>query len=172
MRTRLPPALAALGAALLLSSIEAEGKMLFLPPPPVTMQSCRKEKTTQSGPCCLLCFSRTSCFLRGFSPPEKRPLLLRFVRFPALRSSSLVFCLIRSVQCCVVSLRFSLRCAVHTDTYTVAFREDQPPGRGRHPRPALRTGPLGGTQEPGARALACLAGDHLARGCDLGDSTK
>lgn len=31
MRTRLPPALAALGAALLLSSIEAEGKRLFPP---------------------------------------------------------------------------------------------------------------------------------------------
>lgn len=65
MRTGLPPALAALGAALLLSSIEAEGKMLLLPPPSATMQHSRKEKK-KSCHYCLFCFPCTSCFLRMF----------------------------------------------------------------------------------------------------------
>nr|KAF6341072.1 collagen type XII alpha 1 chain [Myotis myotis] len=98
MKTRLPPALAILGAALLLSSTEAE---------------------------------------------EKLPLLLRFVHFPALKCSSFVFCLTHSVQCCVVSLRLSLRCAVHTATYAAAFQEDQlSVGRGRRLLPGLPTGYL------------------------------
>ena len=56
MRTRLPPALAALGAALLLSSIEAEGKMLFLPLLSVTMQNSRKEKNKSILPLLLALF--------------------------------------------------------------------------------------------------------------------
>lgn len=44
MHTRLPRALAALGVALLLSSIEAEGKMLLLPLWQVTLKNSRKEK--------------------------------------------------------------------------------------------------------------------------------
>lgn len=48
MRTRLSTALAILGAALLLSSIEAEGKKLFLPPPTVTLKNYREEKQKQT----------------------------------------------------------------------------------------------------------------------------
>lgn len=149
MRTRLSPALAVLGVALLLSFIEAEGKKLFLPPLPVTPQNCRKktknkQKTPPNQPClyCLLCFSALRVFSGGFSSVEKHSLLQRFVRFPALRSSSFIFCLIHCVQCCMVSLRLSLRCAVHTATYAAAFQEDQMSKRGRRLLAPLRTGYL------------------------------
>lgn len=74
MRTRLSPALAILGVALLLSFIEAEGKKLFLPPLPVTLQNCRKKTknkqaknpTKSTLPLLLALFLRTSCFLRRF----------------------------------------------------------------------------------------------------------
>lgn len=151
MRTRLPPALAILGAALLLSSIEAEGKRLFLRPPPVTMKNCRKKnKTKAQGNLPSTACSVSPHFVCSpeVSLLQRNSLLLRFVHFPARRSSSFVFCLIHSVQCCVVSLRLSLRCAVHTATYTAAFREDQLSGRGRRLLPRLRTGSLGAL--PGA----------------------
>lgn len=48
MQTRLPRALAALGVALLLSSIEAEGKMLLLSLWQVTLKNSRKEKALLS----------------------------------------------------------------------------------------------------------------------------
>lgn len=152
MRTRLSTALAILGAALLLSSIEAEGKKLFLPPPTVTLKNSRKEKQKQTNKqkqkqIHLASIARSVSlrfvfFPRGFSLAEKRPLLLKYVHFPALWSRSLVFCLIHSVQCCVVSLRLSLRCAVHTATYAAAFQEDQLSERGRQLLPPLRTGYL------------------------------
>lgn len=157
MKTRLPPALAILGAALLLSSIEAEGKRLFLPPPPVTMQDYRKEekKKEQVNLPSIACSvsPHLLLFSRGFSPPEKLPLLLRFVHFSALKCSSFVFCLIHSVQCCVVSLRLSLRCAVHTATCPAAFQEDQlSVGEGATAAPtSANRMPPGATQEPGAR---------------------
>lgn len=155
MRTRLPPALAILSAALLLSSTEAEGKRLFLPSPLVTMQNYRKEKMSESSFYCLFCFPALCLFSGGFSPPEKLPLLLRFVHFPALGSSSSVFCLIHSVQCCVVSLRLSLRCAVHTATYIAAFQEDQLSERWQRPFPALQSGYLRALpRSPGARACS------------------
>lgn len=56
-------------------------------------------------------------------------------------------------KCCVVSLRLSLRCAVHTATCNAAFREDRPSGRGRQLHPALRTERLLVVpRSPGARA--------------------
>lgn len=48
MQTRLPRALAALGVALLLSSIEAEGKMLLLSLWQVILKNSRKEKALLS----------------------------------------------------------------------------------------------------------------------------
>lgn len=67
MRTRLPPALAALGAALLLSSIEAEGKLLFLPLLSVTMQNSRKEKNKSILPLLLALFFLYFVFSPGVS---------------------------------------------------------------------------------------------------------
>lgn len=75
MRTRLSTALAILGAALLLSSIEAEGKKLFLPPPTVTLKNYREEKQKQTNksknkstlPLLLALFPCASCFSPGVS---------------------------------------------------------------------------------------------------------
>lgn len=70
MQTRLPRALAALGVALLLSSIEAEGKMLLLPSRQVTLPNSRKEKTHLL---LLLLALFPLHFSGGFSFSEKRP---------------------------------------------------------------------------------------------------
>lgn len=143
MKTRLPPALAILGAALLLSSTEAEGKRLSLHPPP--QWQCRiiekkKEQVNLPSVACSVSL-HLLLFSWGFSPPEKLPLLLRFVHFLAIKCSSFVFCLTHSVQCSVVSLRLSLRCAVHTATYAAAFQEDHlSVGEGRRLIPCLPTG--------------------------------
>lgn len=181
MPTRLSTALAILGAALLLSSIEAEGKKLFLSPPTVTLKNYRKEKQKQTNKQKQIHLAsvarsvslRFVFFPGGFSLVGKRPLLLKFVHFPALWSRSFVFSLIHSVQCCVVSLRLSLRCAVHTATYAAAFQEDQLSERGRQLLPPLRTGYLrcySGSLVRGA--LACATGNLRAGGCDLGEGTK
>ena len=180
MRTRLPPVLAALGAALLLSSIEAEGKRLLSPPcPGENSRKTGEKKKTQNPNQTLLASVACSVSLalrissRGFSLPEKHPLLLRFVHFLALRSRSFVFCLIHSVQCCVF-LRLSLRCAVHTATDAAGFREDQPSRRGRRLHQLCQATPGVVPMSPGAQAHSLLrvAGEHLALGCDLRDSTK
>lgn len=174
MRTRLPTLLAILGGSLLLSFIEAEGKRLFLPLPQWQCWIIEKKKEVNF-PSALLCSPTLYLFSRGFSPSEKLPLLLRFVHFPALRSSSFVFCLIRSVQCCVVGLLalVSAVCCPHCHLPCCLPR-----------RPVVREGataaptstkkiPPGATQEPWcAGGLAPLAGNYLARGCDLCEGTK
>lgn len=75
MRTRLPPVLAALGAALLLSSIEAEGKRLLSPPCPgensrKTGEKKKKPKTQirPYSPLLLALFPLHFVFPPGVSP--------------------------------------------------------------------------------------------------------
>lgn len=120
MKTRLPRALAALGVALLLSSIEAEGKMLLLLLWQVTLKNSRKEKTYLLCFCCLLCFLCTSPVT---SLLQRNVLFLRCVYSQAFRSSSSSSPVLYSA---VWSLCACLQCAVHT----VAFPEDQSPGEG------------------------------------------
>lgn len=133
MQTRLPPALAALGVALFLSSIEAEGKKLFLSH--FLTERYRilgRTKTDLSGPLLLAWISlHFMFFLFPFTDDfflDKY--LLSSSCFPALKSSSFAFFAIHSVQCCVVYLS-CLRCAVHTATSTVTFPEEPPSIRER-----------------------------------------
>lgn len=106
MHTRLPRALAALGVALLLSSIEAEGKMLLLLLWQVTLKNSRKEKTHLFCFCCLLCFLCTSPVI---SLLQRNALLLRCVRFQAFRSSSYI---LLPLFCTVLCGLLALACSV------------------------------------------------------------
>lgn len=108
MQTRLPPALAALGVALFLSTIEAEGKKLFLSH--FLTERYRilgRTKTDLSGPLVLAWISlHFMFFLFPFTDDFflDKYLLLSSSHFPALKSSSFAFFAIHSVQCCVVYL--------------------------------------------------------------------
>lgn len=164
MKTRLPRALAALGVALLLSSIEAEGKMLLLLLWQVTLKNSRKEKTYLLCFCCLLCFLCTSPVT---SLLQRNVLFLRCVYSQAFRSSSSSSPVLYSA---VWSLCACLQCAVHT----VAFPEDQFPWRGQQLHPVLPRGSWrAGYQEPqNMDILTGSTADHLGRDCDLGDNMK
>lgn len=66
-------------------------------------------------------------FSGAFSSSEKH-LPSEVCPFLNFKGPARLFCFHYSVQCCVVSLRLSLQCAVHTATCTAAFLDDQSPG--------------------------------------------
>lgn len=175
MRTRLPPALAALGAALLLSSIEAEGKLLFLPLLSVTMQNSRKEKNKSILPLLLaLFFSVLRVFSGGFSPLRETPPSPEVCPFSGsqVQLFRILFNPFRTVLCGLLALVPAV-CCPHCHLQCClprgpAVRE----GATAAPSSTNRMTP-GGTQEPrSAGTLTRVAVYHLAPGCDLGDSMK
>lgn len=174
MRTRLPPALAALGAALLLSSIEAEGKTLFLPPLSVTMQNSRKEKANDLATVACSVFPVLRVFSGCFSTlretlpsPEVCPFSSTQVQLFRILLNPF-----RTVLCGLLALVPAV-CCPHCHLHCClpkgpAVRE----GATAAPGSTNRTRP-GASREPrNAGALARVAVHHLARGCDLGDGMK
>lgn len=165
MRTRLPPVLAALGAALLLSSIEAEGKRLLSPPCPGENSRKTGEKKKNPKPksdltrlCCLLCFPCTSYFLPGFLPSGETPPSPEVCSFPSSQVPLFRILLnpLRTVLCVVTLV--SAVCCPHCHR-----RRRLPRGpavqEGATAAPALPSDPWSGTHEPrSAGALAPARG--------------
>lgn len=178
MRTGLPPALAALGAALLLSSIEAEGKMLLLPPPSVTMQRSRKEKKKKKDLATIACsvFPVLRVFSGCFSPRRETPpsevcpwsgsqvQLFRILLNPSRAVLCGLLALVPAVCCPHCHLPFCLpRGPAVREGATAAPSS-------AHGTPASWCCYPGAPERGRARSRGCP--HHLARGCDLGDSMK
>lgn len=174
MRTRLPPALAALGAALLLSSIEAEGKMFFLSPPSVTMQNSRKEKTKDLATIACSVFPVLRVFSGCFSPLRETPPSPEVCLFSSSQVKLFRILLkpFRTVLCGLLALVPAV-CCPHCHLHCClprgsAIRE----GATAAPSSTNWT-PPGASREPqSAGRLARVAVHHLVPGCDLGDSMK
>lgn len=163
MQIRLPGALAALGVALLLSSIEAEGKMLTYP---MASETAEFKKGKDSHLLLLLALSSLH-FSRGWFLFFRETPSSSDVSFPELSASPLPYSAVYSPRACLCSVLSTLPPTLSPSLRTSSL------DRAAAASSSTRRMPEVGYQEAqNTDVLTGSAAHHLGRDCDLGDNMK